>query len=39
VAIAGELKQVEQLLAVAVVLGGLLAALVTGVVRRRVGDR
>ncbi len=38
-AIAGELKQVEQLLAVAVVLGGLLAALVTWVVRRRVGDR
>ena len=38
-AIAGELKHVEQVPALAVVLGGLLAALVTWVVRLRVGDR
>ena len=38
-AIAGELKHLEVLLAIAVVVGGLLAALVTRLVRRRVGDR
>jgi membrane protein DedA with SNARE-associated domain len=38
-AIAGELKHVEQVLAIAVVVGGLLAALLTRLVRRRVGDR
>lgn len=38
-AIAGQLKHVEVLLAIAVVVGGLLAALVTWLVRRRVGDR
>ena len=38
-AIAGKLKHVEVLLLIAVVVGGLLAALVTRLVRRRVGDR
>jgi membrane protein DedA with SNARE-associated domain len=38
-AIAGELKHVELLLLIAVVVGGLLAAGVTRLVRRRVGDR